>query len=143
MENQPKHLTEAIKNFKKMFSEAQAAAFKSLEIDIMTAIEEYGNDQSADADITFRPNRDREYPRDKASQINLTTVSVAINLIAKDAPDYDILINNLVPIHEALDELKEDITLFIQHDHNQERKMIYKNGLDYLDKIGSVLFPLS
>lgn len=68
MENQPKDLPEAIKNFKNLFSETEVAAFKTLEMDIMMAIEEYGNDASTDADITFRPDGNREYPRDKASQ---------------------------------------------------------------------------
>jgi hypothetical protein len=141
MENQPKNLTEAIKNFKNMFSVTEANTFKALEIDLMTAIEEYGDDQTADADITFRPGKDREYTKDKASQINLTTVSTAIKLVAKESPDYDMLINNLNPIYEALDELKEDITLFIQHDKNQERKMIYEKSIKYLDEITTTLFP--
>jgi hypothetical protein len=140
MDKQSKHLPEAIKNFKNLFSETEVAAFKTLEIDIMRAIEEYGNDASADADITFRPDGNREYPRDKASQINLTTVSSAIRLVTKDPPDYDIVIHNLVHIHNALDELQKDITLFIEHDHNPQRKMIYQDGLEYLNKIGIALF---
>jgi hypothetical protein len=61
---------------------------------------------------------------DNFAGVNFIIAHNSLALINKDNPDYNFLINNLLLIHKALDELIEDITLFMKYDHNEEQKII-------------------
>lgn len=128
---------ETIKKFKAMFTQEEAMKFLSLQVRLMMALEKY--DASTKDDTAFLPltNSGREYARDKASKINLTTLSAMISLVANNNTEY--LISNLVPIRDAAEQLKEDIAVFKKYDQEPGRQKTYQEGLDYFDKILALL----
>lgn len=132
-------LPETIVKFKQLFTKEEEKIFRAVWLSTMYAIEALEREPYSDQ--AFRPTTEDSYPRGKACQIDFTTLGVAILQVTKDVPDEARLKNALKTLPADLDELKENLLVFLSEDRESTRKAVYQQALDYLDKVMRIFNP--